>query len=155
MGSFPRCHPAYSQPSVPYMAMGQNPVPPVNMPIPTKIDQNGWCTNPKMAPLVLTHSQITGRKYCSRPAAELVWAFPTKGLGGPAVISCSKRPKLTSPESFQTPGLFCPAYCNGKATRFQKSVGRRSHHVHFVSLLRETVSERMPSGWRQCGTCHT
>ena len=26
-----------------YMAMGQNPVPPVNIPIPTKIDQNGWC----------------------------------------------------------------------------------------------------------------
>ena len=29
-----------------YMAMGQNPAPPVNI-IPTKIDQIGWCTYPK------------------------------------------------------------------------------------------------------------
>ena len=41
-----------------YMAMGQNPVPPVNIPLPTKIDKNGWCTYPKMVPLVLTHSPI-------------------------------------------------------------------------------------------------
>ena len=27
-------------------------------PIPTKIDKNGWCTYPKMVPLVLTHSHI-------------------------------------------------------------------------------------------------
>ena len=40
------------------MAVGQNPVPPVNIPIPTKIDQNGWCTGPKMIPLVLTHSHM-------------------------------------------------------------------------------------------------
>ena len=41
------------------MAMGQNPgYPPVNIPIPTKIDKNGWCTYPKMVPLVLTHSHI-------------------------------------------------------------------------------------------------
>ena len=39
------------------MAMGQKPVPPVNIPIPTKIDENGWCTYPKMGPLVLTHNQ--------------------------------------------------------------------------------------------------
>ena len=36
------------------MAMGQKPVPPVNIPIPTKVDHNGWCTYPKMVPLVLT-----------------------------------------------------------------------------------------------------
>ena len=41
-----------------HMAMGQKPVPPVNIPIPTKIDLNGWCTYPKMVPLVLTHSHI-------------------------------------------------------------------------------------------------
>ena len=29
-------------------AMGQNIVPPMNIPIPTKIDSNGWCTYPKM-----------------------------------------------------------------------------------------------------------
>ena len=33
-------------------------VPLVNIPIPTKIDQNGWCTYPKMVPLVLTHSRL-------------------------------------------------------------------------------------------------
>ena len=36
----------------------QNAVPPVNIPIPTEIDYNGWCTYPKMVPLVLTHSHI-------------------------------------------------------------------------------------------------
>ena len=40
------------------MAMGQKPVPPVNVPIPTKIDYNGWCTYPKMVPLVLKQSHI-------------------------------------------------------------------------------------------------
>ena len=39
------------------MAMGQNPVPPVKIPIPTKIG-SGWCTCPKKVPLVLTHSQM-------------------------------------------------------------------------------------------------
>ena len=39
-----------------HMAMGHKPVPPVNIPIPTKIDYNGWCTYPKMVALVLTHS---------------------------------------------------------------------------------------------------
>ena len=39
-----------------YEAMGQNPVPPVNIPVPTKIDYYGWCTYPKMVPLVLTRS---------------------------------------------------------------------------------------------------
>ena len=38
--------------------MGQNPVPPVNIPIPTKIDENGWCSYPTMVLLVLTHSHI-------------------------------------------------------------------------------------------------
>ena len=41
-----------------HVAMGQVPVPPVNRPIPTKIDQNGWCTYPKIVPLVLTHSHV-------------------------------------------------------------------------------------------------
>ena len=39
------------------MAMGQSPVPPVNIPIPTKIDENEWCTYPKRVPLVFTHGQ--------------------------------------------------------------------------------------------------
>ena len=30
----------------------------VNIPIPTRIDKNGWCTYPKMVPLVLTHSHF-------------------------------------------------------------------------------------------------
>ena len=41
------------------MAMGQNPVLPVNIPISTKIDYNGWCTYPKMVPLVLSHGQMS------------------------------------------------------------------------------------------------
>ena len=41
-----------------YLAMGQKPVPPVNIPIPTKIDSNGWCTYHKMIPLVLSHSHF-------------------------------------------------------------------------------------------------
>ena len=31
---------------------------PVPLPIPTKIDYNGWCTCPNMVPLVLTHSHL-------------------------------------------------------------------------------------------------
>ena len=34
-------------------------VPPVNITIPTKLDQDGWCTYPKMVSLVLTHSQLS------------------------------------------------------------------------------------------------
>ena len=33
--------------------MGQQPVPPVNIQLPTKMDYNGWCAYPKMVPLVL------------------------------------------------------------------------------------------------------
>ena len=44
----------------PNVAMGQNPLPPVNIRIPipmrTKIDQNGRCTYPKTVPFVLTHT---------------------------------------------------------------------------------------------------
>ena len=42
------------------MAMGQNPVPPVNIPIPTKIGSKmgGEFTYPKTLPLVLTHSHM-------------------------------------------------------------------------------------------------
>ena len=42
------------------MAMGQSPVPPENIPIPTKIGSKmgGEFTYPKMVPLVLTHSHI-------------------------------------------------------------------------------------------------
>ena len=42
------------------MAMGQNPVPPVNIPIPSNIGSKmgGEFTYPKMVPLVLTHSHI-------------------------------------------------------------------------------------------------
>ena len=50
------CVPRSVQPS--HLAMGQNPVPPVKIPIPTKIDKDGWCTYPKMVPLVLTHSHL-------------------------------------------------------------------------------------------------
>ena len=32
---------------------------PVNIPIPTKIDKNGWCTYPKLVPLVLIHSHVS------------------------------------------------------------------------------------------------
>ena len=53
------------------MAMGQKPVPPVKIPIPTKIDYNGWCSYPKMVPLVLTHSHIP--KSNQRPGA---WSEP-------------------------------------------------------------------------------
>ena len=43
------------------MAMGQNPVPPVNIPIPTKIGSKmgGAPTNQNGVPLVLTHSHIS------------------------------------------------------------------------------------------------
>ena len=40
------------------MAMGQNPVPPVNISLPTKTGKHGWCAYPKLVPLVLTHSHI-------------------------------------------------------------------------------------------------
>ena len=49
------------------VAMGQDPVPPVNIPIPTKIDYNGWCTCPKMVPLALTHSHGFWRSARSWP----------------------------------------------------------------------------------------
>ena len=32
-----------------YLTMGQNPVPPVNIPIQTKINKSGWCTYPTRA----------------------------------------------------------------------------------------------------------
>ena len=38
--------------------MGQNPVPPSEHSIPTKIDLNGGCTYAKTVPLVLTHSLL-------------------------------------------------------------------------------------------------
>ena len=42
------------------MAMGQNPVPLANIPIPTKIGSKMGCApTPKEIPLVLTHSQIS------------------------------------------------------------------------------------------------
>ena len=31
---------------------------PGNIPIPTKLDSNGWCPHPKMVPLLLTHSHV-------------------------------------------------------------------------------------------------
>ena len=40
---------------------GSKPRTPVNIPIPTKIDLNGWCTYPKLVPLVLTHGENPGR----------------------------------------------------------------------------------------------
>ena len=43
----------------PHVAMGQNSVPPVNIPIPTKISSKmGGAPTPKMVPLVLTHSHV-------------------------------------------------------------------------------------------------
>ena len=48
--------------------MGQKPgYPPVNIPISTKIDQNGWCTCPKVVPLVLTHSHVNLRNPKGEP----------------------------------------------------------------------------------------
>ena len=44
------------------MALGQNAVPPVNIPIPTKVDQNGRCTYPKMVQLILNHSHMLERE---------------------------------------------------------------------------------------------
>ena len=43
-----------------HMAVGQKPVFPVNLPIPTKLGSNmsGEFTYPKMVPLVLTHSHV-------------------------------------------------------------------------------------------------
>ena len=57
----------------PDMAMGVNPVPPVNIPIPTKIDYNGWCTYPKMVPLVLTHGHIN-KAFTSMPNTKVTYA---------------------------------------------------------------------------------
>ena len=48
-------------------------VPAVNIPIQTKIDKNGWCTYPKMVPLVLIHSQIC--KSRSPQIVALVWTL--------------------------------------------------------------------------------
>ena len=59
---------------------GQNSVPPVNIPTPSKIDQNGWCTYPKTVPLVLTHGLIEeqfGRdQSLSRDIFEQRFALP-------------------------------------------------------------------------------
>ena len=38
--------------------MGQKPVRPVNIPIPTQIDYDGFYTYPKMVPLVLAHTYV-------------------------------------------------------------------------------------------------
>ena len=48
------------------MAMGQNPVPLVNIPLPTKIDKNEGCAYPRMVPLVLTRSQMEARHHTTR-----------------------------------------------------------------------------------------
>ena len=45
-------------------------IPPVNIPIPTEIDQNGWCTYPKMVPLVLTRSHFPR---CATLTATSAW----------------------------------------------------------------------------------
>ena len=54
------------------MAMGQKPIPPVNIPIPTEIGSKmgGEFTYPKMVPVVLTHSQIFPLHIPTEPPAE-------------------------------------------------------------------------------------
>ena len=70
----------------PQIAMGQNPVPPVNIPIATKKDQAGWCTYPKMAPLVLAHSQIAAAlELPLEPYASLAWPESGAPLAGEVV----------------------------------------------------------------------
>ena len=61
-----------------HMAMGQKPAPPVNIPIPTKIDSNWWCTYPKMVPSVLTHSHILERLNARCFAALVLRALQLK-----------------------------------------------------------------------------
>ena len=55
---------AVSKPGSHHLAMGQNPVPPVNIPIPTKIGSKmgGEFTYPRMVPLVLTHSHFLSHR---------------------------------------------------------------------------------------------
>ena len=65
--------------------MGQNPgSPEVNIPIPTKIDQNEWCTYPKMVPLVLTHSHLV-------PFTEAFWELPCLSEGAYPGKTCTKE----------------------------------------------------------------
>ena len=78
----------------------QNPVPPVNIPIPTKKDENGWCTYPKIVQLVLTHSHITP----SLPGPGL--PVPRHGRGCPAPLVLAKtlakagaKARLSGPEA--------------------------------------------------------
>ena len=66
--------------------MGQNPVPPVNIPIPTEIDKSGWRTYPKMVPLVLTHSH----KYATHQKA-LGPRLPSGWLPPPAPLAPPRR----------------------------------------------------------------
>ena len=70
-----------------HMAMGQKPEPPVS--IPTKIDQNGWCTHPKMVPLVLTHTHI--------PLLD-IWACCVRGAAGQGCLRV-ERPKTRTRSS--------------------------------------------------------
>ena len=52
-------------------------VPPVNIPIPTKIDYNGWCTvNPQMVPLVLKHRHVFPAIFERSYKGSIKWGQP-------------------------------------------------------------------------------
>ena len=62
---------------------GQNPVHPSEHP---KMDQNGWCTYPKMVPLDLTHSQMD-----LATIHMLLWLLLTMGLGTRLAAFCPRQ----------------------------------------------------------------
>ena len=77
------------------MAMGQNPVPSVNIPFPAKIDQNGWCTFRKMVPLVLTHSHMVQSSNCA--AAIQLAVFGRDFLAAPSAPAPTPAPAFALP----------------------------------------------------------
>ena len=78
---------------------------PVNIPIPTKIGSkiNGWCTYPKMVPLVLTHGHIKMRMRTR--AASGSCGAPSRGGKGkwPPARMTKEQPWLDRRRSFMTP----------------------------------------------------
>ena len=94
-----------------HTAMGQNPVPPVNIPIPTETGSKmgGEFTCPKIVPLVLTHGRLTmgtnTHAHTHTPisnggwlAAPAAWPRPWR-CPSPSSTPSSPGPRLTERES--------------------------------------------------------
>ena len=115
------------------LAMGQNPAPSVNIPIPTKIGMGG-APNPKYGiPLVLTHSLLAGSFIPSGPSPPGPRA-PADGQPGPPVPP--GRVRLVEAAGLgraRVPSLWLPF----ETTR--KSGTLKTSHMGGECLLRPTI----------------